>query len=648
MRSRDTNIIKLTTFILAILCHYQFAFGQVDSDNGLFTADYASGCAPLTVNVSPTEPSEADGFIYEFNGNFAGIVEDESYEYTEPGIYTIAYIKNAGASDPETDFLTITILPAGTSPQFDIFTCKNNEILIDFSRDENFENFTIRYGDGSSPEAVNSPQTQVRHTYSIIPNPINIVVEGNNNTAGDAGNCPTVTEGVNLISGGLTQADFTEVITENYSSSDGRITLNFNLQDNNIYRLYQSTSTNGFSELDTITGTETSRTVTSLNTAANTYCFRVDAYDACDNTFVQSVNACNLRITGQATNAQNQISWVTSTTPLSNLAIYRDGNLFDDVSPATNTGSWNDTDLTCNQDYVYFAETFYAGTNDLNGFSMTSNTVTLTALFNEPLPATSNLIADINIDESISLTWTSPDPKYDYQILKSTNNSKLVPIDRVNVEQYTDEATDLDFINCYSVRTADNCGNFSKNDPVICPTILDGEFIVSSGTADLQWTEYISEEYSVVDYEVQYLDQDYNLLETLYAGQDLSIIEKPVNIVQRAYLRIKILLSDGSIVYSNLVPADLSPAVIHPTAFTPNGDMLNDEITFFGRFISNYNIYLYNRWGEFIKELDNNNPTWNGIVKGEEVESGTYVYVIEGVTETGAPFNQKGSITLIR
>ncbi|QCK14800.1 hypothetical protein DCC35_08625 [Mangrovivirga cuniculi] len=648
MRSININITKSLLFILFILCHFQFTFGQVDSDNGWFTVDYASGCADLTVTATTNIVSDpADGYIFDYNqGQDLVLDTDQSFTYTEPGTYTIAYVRNSSAAggDPPLDFLTVKILPSGTAPDFDIFTCKNNEILIDFSKDPNFDNFEIFYNDGSS-DIVSSPAEQVRHVYTLA-GPFNVTVRGFNQ--GDAQNCPNETESVIPIPGSLTQTDFEEVITENASSNDGRITLNFNLSDNNIYRVFRAAGNSGFNEIDTINGTETTLTYAGLNTASNTYCFRIDAYDACDNTYNQSVEACNLKINGQATNAQNQISWVTNTTPLSNLAIYRDGNPFDNISPATNTGSWNDIDLICNQGYTYYSETFYAGTNDLNGFSMTSNSVTLTALFNEPLPGISNIVADINADESISLTWISPDPQYEFQILKSTNTSNLVPIDRVNAEQYTDEATDLDLINCYSVRTADNCGNFSENDPVVCPTILQGEFITSSGTADLEWTEYLSDEFVVAQYEVEYLDESGVLLETLYSGQDLSIIEKPLDVVRSAFLRVRITLSDGTVVYSNLIPAELSPAIIHPTAFTPNGDMLNDEITFFGRFISNYNIYLYNRWGELIKELDSNNPTWNGIVKGNEVESGTYVYVIEGVTESGDPFNQKGSITLIR
>nr|WP_271711611.1 gliding motility-associated C-terminal domain-containing protein [Marinigracilibium pacificum] len=646
MKSINFNFSKATINIFLIFSQFLIINAQV-SDNGLFEADYISGCAPLTVTIT-TLGAEADGFIYEYQGDVVGFVEDKTYEYTEPGEYTIAYVKNDG-SNTILDFLNIKILASGSAPQFDIYTCKNNEILVDLSKDQNFDIFEINYGDNSGPpDEISNPILTSRHIYTVT-GPFNVSVKGSNSSNADAGNCVTANQQVMPISGSLTRADISQITTESVSSGAGSISLDFNLQDNNIYKVFQSTNSSGsFNEIATINGTESNISFANLNTSSNTYCYQINAFDACDNTFEPSATACNLKITGQATNAKNQINWITQTTPLSNLAIYKDGGLFNTVSPATNTGTWNDIDLNCNQDYTYYAETFYNGSDDLGGFVMASNTIQLTALFNQPLPSVSNLIATINQNEEIELTWSTPDPKFDYEITKSTNGSPFVSINRVSAEQYTDEFINLSLNNCYQIRTADDCGNLSENKITICPTALFGEFIQASGEGDLYWSEYLSDEFAVSTYEVEYLDQNLNLLEPIYSGNDLQIIAKPTNPVQTAYFRVKITLSNGSIVYTNAISADLSPAVIHPTAFSPNGDMLNDEITFWGRFISSFDIYLYNRWGELIKELNNNNPTWNGIVKGKEVEQGVYIYILEGKTDNGEPYSQKGSITLIR
>jgi gliding motility-associated-like protein len=96
--------------------------------------------------------------------------------------------------------------------------------------------------------------------------------------------------------------------------------------------------------------------------------------------------------------------------------------------------------------------------------------------------------------------------------------------------------------------------------------------------------------------------------------------------------------------------------VFVPTAFSPNGDLVND--IFFLRspegVVSVINSFqVFDRWGETVFRLNNvppNDPSsgWNGVFAGEFLNSGTYVYLIEvefadGVTET-----IKGDFSLIR
>lgn len=68
---------------------------------------------------------------------------------------------------------------------------------------------------------------------------------------------------------------------------------------------------------------------------------------------------------------------------------------------------------------------------------------------------------------------------------------------------------------------------------------------------------------------------------------------------------------------------------IIPNAFTPNNQD-DDNATFYLEDVrdifENFEIYIYNRYGNLIFEGNNNKPAWNGTYKGEEMSVGTYFY----------------------
>ncbi|HWB64760.1 MAG TPA: gliding motility-associated C-terminal domain-containing protein, partial [Chitinophagales bacterium] len=91
-----------------------------------------------------------------------------------------------------------------------------------------------------------------------------------------------------------------------------------------------------------------------------------------------------------------------------------------------------------------------------------------------------------------------------------------------------------------------------------------------------------------------------------------------------------------------------------PSAFTPNGDGNNDFFTVFGKYISDYEIRIYNRWGEEVyhstdlNELSDLSRGWDGTYKGKKQDSGTFVYYIVAKDINGKTITKKGNLTLIR
>lgn len=85
-----------------------------------------------------------------------------------------------------------------------------------------------------------------------------------------------------------------------------------------------------------------------------------------------------------------------------------------------------------------------------------------------------------------------------------------------------------------------------------------------------------------------------------------------------------------------------------PTAFTPNGDGLNDTFKPGGIGMKTYHLTIYNRWGQKIFETDNIEEGWDGTYKGETVDTETYIYTCDARGRSGKLYTYNGNITLLR
>jgi gliding motility-associated-like protein len=66
-----------------------------------------------------------------------------------------------------------------------------------------------------------------------------------------------------------------------------------------------------------------------------------------------------------------------------------------------------------------------------------------------------------------------------------------------------------------------------------------------------------------------------------------------------------------------------------PNAFTPDNDGLNDTFKPVARCpITDYRMYIFNRWGEFLFESDDISIGWDGKKHGRSLPGDTYVYKI--------------------
>lgn len=89
--------------------------------------------------------------------------------------------------------------------------------------------------------------------------------------------------------------------------------------------------------------------------------------------------------------------------------------------------------------------------------------------------------------------------------------------------------------------------------------------------------------------------------------------------------------------------------IYFPTAFTPNGDFVNDLYLYVASYeLKSVDFKVFDRWGEQIFYSRNQQNMWDGTYKGVPVPDGVYMYMFQGQKHTGDKIIAKGTITLIR
>jgi len=86
------------------------------------------------------------------------------------------------------------------------------------------------------------------------------------------------------------------------------------------------------------------------------------------------------------------------------------------------------------------------------------------------------------------------------------------------------------------------------------------------------------------------------------------------------------------------------------SAFTPNGDGINDTYGVGGQFeaVNQFDLYIYNRWGKQVFHATDPNERWDGTFEGEDAPDGVYTYVVYIDELYRDPYSLNGTITLYR
>lgn len=91
-----------------------------------------------------------------------------------------------------------------------------------------------------------------------------------------------------------------------------------------------------------------------------------------------------------------------------------------------------------------------------------------------------------------------------------------------------------------------------------------------------------------------------------------------------------------------------NPKIYVPTAFTPNGDGINDYFRIAYLNLTNFNVFIFDRWGNKLYQSQDPAFRWDGSLEGKPLMEGVYTVYLKGIGSKGEQVEYSGTVTLTR
>lgn len=276
------------------------------------------------------------------------------------------------------------------------------------------------------------------------------------------------------------------------------------------------------------------------------------------------------------------------------------------------------------------------------------------------------LITATVVQDSIRVDYerSTEDDFSSYEIYRKVRDDKvytyLESIFDIDQLSFLDKNVLVDeFSYCYVVKVMDDCGHISPISNEGCSIVIRGEPINEKETTpryrmNLHWDNYIDWDSGVESYELtrsvdtgilrpivrvnsptlEYTDGD---LDYDWGGYWYSVVAYENPGVHNATSR------------SNDIYLIQPPEVYVPNAVTANGDKLNDSFGWADVFVKEFEMKLYNRWGEKVFESTNKNIKWSGEYKEDDLKySNVYFWIVTYKGWDGNRHIDNGTVTFVK
>lgn len=632
---KHVNTLPLSAAFVFVLMNLCAVAQPYTSRLGRFQVDQKRGCAPFTINLTNILPGEciagSTPCVMDYQSNGTQQNQLFTYIYTTPGTYKLTVIyQSIGADD-----IMVTV-DQNIQPNFEIYSCASSKASIKVV-DNNYEQYVIDFKNDATPDYI------LPFTSNILTPPYTYVPPGSYTAAvrgrhlNSADNCAAKTQPFTTLASLPTPKINTLISIDNTSLS-----LNFTTAINIQYRMEIATNNSSTFQLLQILYGVSTLTVPNLNLDGNYYCFRLAAFDPCNNASTYSNTVCSDKFTATAQSDVIQLAWSTgATASVVRYVITRNGNNNYVTTPSQ---SLNDTDIICNTDYCYQITTQYVG-----GSTSTSLQKCATS-FSIKVPTAINNVTSLVTGTGVDLSWQQ-DPGFttqNYSISRSTHGSSFNFFSTAAVAQYTDNSYTTEGEVCYQISYIDKCGNVSAPGSIMCPVRLAGT-LDNNNVITLVWSAYTGWKNGVKNYRLEKYNLEGKLIKS-FTLTDTTFVDDqadPANQLNRYLVRPQPVEIGVTASVSNLVEFIKNANFYYPTAFTPNGDALNPSFIVAGQYIVKMNMTIFDRWGAVVFTTEKNEP-WDGHREGKPMPASTYIWKAEITDLAGRTFSKEGTVALIR
>ncbi len=280
--------------------------------------------------------------------------------------------------------------------------------------------------------------------------------------------------------------------------------------------------------------------------------------------------------------------------------------------------------------------------------------------FNIPIDSTYMYTATVVDNKNIKVVWiqSKEEDFASYQIYrKQSNLGKFKPFELYKSfsartdTSFIDESVDVQNVEyCYNVKVTDNCGHISQFTNEACNIIIQGNAIPFQH--DLNWTNYKQWLDGVSHYELfRFDDRKIVTKETTTTASQRSYTDRFLDYDWGGYWYYAVAHQNGAnynaTSQSNTVYLYQPPLLWVPNAFSSNNDGLNDTWGIVPVFVKDYNMKVYNGWGQLVFESTDKKNDWNGDYKGRTPFDEVLVWIVTYSGWDNRVYYKKGTLTIL-
>ncbi|WP_338815551.1 gliding motility-associated C-terminal domain-containing protein (plasmid) [Bernardetia sp. Wsw4-3y2] len=626
---------KFIFFIVTLLFLSFIVQEKIFAQEANFTfQNGTTGCVPFTVEV--IDNSGADPSLISYKFGDAPVQKGTDFTFITPGIYSVTQFISGGSSVSKTNIIKVL---SREPVDFDVISCVGRRVKVQI-RDFYYDAYRVNFGNNRVVEVERNGFAE--HTY---PNENEYMITVNGFFDESSENCIGTERLVRPINQ-LVPA----VINRLEALTNTTAKIDYTLNTNLPHKLEKMTPS-GFERVGSLLEGSSSHIIQNVSFSD---IYRISVEDDCQSSTETSsivyVPDVNVAVEENHVNIHWELRSELDDDTFLKYVVYRNDELLYETSDSTLT-YLKDEQVACQVRYCYQVETQYK-----SGLKVLSSKRCVLAQSNIPPPAVSDIYATFTPTNQIALNWNYPNGI----TTSSINELNFMRIDKNEISQsyslnsstanFEDSQVDISKTPyCYAISYVSSCKLSAGFSNFVCPIILsyEGNPTDKKGNIIFDWTMFRG--VPTNNYVLEQLDSlgktPFNIQNVFSSSTHSIVIENQTN--QTSYFRVRANLGD-TVTYSNTVRIDFPSFINLPNVFTPNGDNLNDTYGIESRFIEEFEMMIFNKWGESVFQSNDPTARWDGRYRNGFAPSGEYTLKIVATDQRGRKYILTEIIKLLR